>query len=128
MIKAIQKRLNNRKGFTLIELIIVIAILGILAAIAVPKYSGMREKAKSAVDLETLNHMNKSIELYYIENKEVYPVDEATLKTALKLSYSSSDDLSPQNTKMFFVYNKNTGKVEYTGTTGTILITGKYLP
>jgi type IV pilus assembly protein PilA len=47
MIQFFRKKLN-KKGFTLIELIVVIAILGILAAIAVPAYSKYKENASKA--------------------------------------------------------------------------------
>ena len=43
------KTMHNKKGFTLIELIIIIVILGILAAIAIPKYLDIQEDARQAV-------------------------------------------------------------------------------
>jgi len=45
--------LKNRKGFTLIELIVVIAILGILSAIAIPKFSGIQDSSKVKADAAT---------------------------------------------------------------------------
>jgi len=50
MLRFFNKRIHNRKGFTLIELIVVIAILGILALIAIPRFAGFTDKAKLAND------------------------------------------------------------------------------
>jgi len=52
MYQFFRKKLN-KKGFTLIELIVVIAILGILAAIAIPSYTSYKTNAKKEADLAT---------------------------------------------------------------------------
>lgn len=53
MLKSMSKRVGGKKGFTLIELIVVIAILGIIAMIAVPRFAAMRVDSMVNADAQT---------------------------------------------------------------------------
>jgi len=57
--------MRNNKGFTLIELLIVVVIIGILAAIAIPKFSATREKAYFAAMKYDLKNLASQQEIYY---------------------------------------------------------------
>ncbi|MHB8766768.1 MAG: type IV pilin protein [Deferrisomatales bacterium] len=75
---------HPKKGFTLVELMMVVAILGILAAIAVPMYSGYiasSKKAEAKSNLETIRLLQ---EQYYADRRSyVAGADTAALKAAL---------------------------------------------
>ncbi len=58
-------RLSNRGGFTLIELVIIIVVLGILAAVAIPKYSDITGEAKEASARAALGALRSGISIYY---------------------------------------------------------------
>lgn len=63
----LKKRLANNRGFTLIELMIVVSIIGILAAIAVPNYRWGIVRAKEAVLRETLYTFRTTIDQFYAD-------------------------------------------------------------
>ncbi len=76
--------MSNRKGFTLIELLIVVVIIGILAAIAIPKFSNTKEKAYVAAMKSDLRNLVTAEESYFADNLAYGTI--ANLGTA----YSSS--------------------------------------
>jgi prepilin-type N-terminal cleavage/methylation domain-containing protein len=59
---------KNKKGFSLVELIVVIAILGILAAIVVPRVAGQSEAARIAADEATLRAIQGAVAMFHAVN------------------------------------------------------------
>ena len=62
-----------RRGFTLVEILIVVVILGILASIVVPQFASATEQAQHVATLDQLNKLRKALALYYVRSNSVYP-------------------------------------------------------
>lgn len=63
------KPINKQKGFTLIELMIVVAIIGILAAVAIPQFSSYRQKAFNSACQSDIRTLKLTQEAFYSDNQ-----------------------------------------------------------
>ena len=65
--------MNRRKGFTLVEILIVVIILGILAAIVIPQFTEASNDARESALASDLQTCRSQLELYKVQHLEKYP-------------------------------------------------------
>jgi len=92
---------KGSQGFTLIELMIVVAIIGILAAIAIPRFGQMLEKSKEGQTKGNLNSIHSAASIYYSDQKGIWPT---TLSANPSYSFSMYlDYLGPVKASGYYV-------------------------
>jgi len=63
-----QKHASSKKGFTLVELLLVLVILGILAAIVIPKFSGRTQQAKESAAVTQISTFKTALDAFEVDN------------------------------------------------------------
>ena len=85
---------KNKKGFTLLELLVVVLIIGILAGIALPQYKKAVWRSRAKGMLPVLRSMRTSIDVFYMTNG-VYPTKFDELDIALEGYTKTCSNLGP---------------------------------
>ena len=70
--------MERRQGFTLIELMIVVVLVGLLASIAIPRFRNIRENAYDAKAIAEIKYLTVEVEAYFADNG-AYPASAAEL-------------------------------------------------
>ncbi|OGB89677.1 hypothetical protein A2625_06065 [candidate division WOR-1 bacterium RIFCSPHIGHO2_01_FULL_53_15] len=119
-----------RKGFTLVEILVVIGIIGLLAVFLVPNLLGARDRAKETAVKGVMHSVQLAIEAYQMENN-IYPVGSNIPLESLCKNYLMAGGYIagvPKNpfTGKEYVDGDATGKViyDYNDATGAYVLTG----
>ncbi|MBI5740461.1 MAG: type II secretion system protein [Nitrospirae bacterium] len=101
-----KRTLRNEKGFTLVELLIVVIILGILAAVAIPQFGSSTDDAKISTLESTLSSLRNATERFYHEHSAVNPGEK---KQTDGTTAALAADCETAFTKQLTLYSASTG-------------------
>ncbi|PKM61369.1 MAG: prepilin-type cleavage/methylation domain-containing protein [Firmicutes bacterium HGW-Firmicutes-4] len=110
-------RLNNVRGFTMMEIIVVIAILGALAALAIPRFTGVLANSQEKTDLANIRIVESAVELYKAEKGEIDPAVDTFDELVTKLyevGYLKNAELKAVSKGKIFTYNSATKQISLT--------------
>ncbi len=88
-------RMNKaEKGFTLVELMVVVVIIGVLAAVVIPKFSGIIDNSKLKADVASGKTIKDAVDRWYVDKGTYPPVDGGALAAAQALVDDENQYLS----------------------------------
>ena len=111
----------NKKGFTTVELVIVIAVIAILAAVLIPTFAGIISKANESADETAVRNMNNILAMDGVtEPTDIYELFDVLAENGIK-----ADDYTPLYKDRYFFWDSEENVVVYTDANYNILYPAK---
>ena len=104
------KKIYTRAGFTLAELMAVVAIMAILAGIALGSYTRSTERAAFMEGLQNANALAAAVDAYYDENQE-YPSKYSDMDISIS-NVTPTNNMQLDSVNFSYIYDKNLGTIE----------------
>lgn len=113
-------RIKKKKGFTLIELIVVIAILGILAAVLIPRFSGFTDRARTTQVLTNAKQIATAADALFTENNAVPSEADIATMSGVAVTSTNLTNLAATGTTtpITFEYTETVDTISFTATRG----------
>ena len=113
---------TNKKGFTIVELVIVIAVIAILAAVLIPNISRLVKKANESADIQACRQMNTQLAVNEItEGKDIRDAYKA-----LENGGMTAKDYKPLSSNTFYFWDSTLNRVLYTNDKYEVLYPEEY--
>ncbi|MBQ4273748.1 MAG: type II secretion system protein [Clostridia bacterium] len=113
---------SNKKGFTIVELVIVIAVIAILAAVLIPTFSNLIKKANESSDVQAVRQMNT----FLAADGAVTPTTPGRLLDVLKEGGFDAENYKPLVANRAFFWDRSLNQILYVDTTnGEVLFPKK---
>ena len=107
---------DRKSGFTLVEILIVVIILGILAAVVIPQFSDASDDTRGASVMTNLKTIRSQLQLYKAQHNETWPTDFDTMMTSFT-DVDGNDNATQTTVFRFGPYLLRTPSNPYTGVT-----------